>query len=72
MLTAMRKSDWLILALGIAVILMLIWTVKTLKAEAGECLRNPITYYEEKKGMVCQCGEWQGQDYVMFKDMKGG
>jgi len=51
---------------------MLIWTVKTLKAEAGECLRNPITYYEEKKGMVCQCGEWQGQDYVMFKDMKGG
>jgi len=48
--------DLLYVVLIISLIFFMFWVVNFMKTEASQCMKNPITYFEEKNdGAECYC-----------------
>jgi len=64
--------NFLYVFLIIFVILALIYTISILKSNAGDCLRNPIGYFEEKNNATCwtSCMK-DGKIYDFWGDKSG-
>jgi hypothetical protein len=57
------KKRLFLIGLGIALIVFIsfvFWFGNFLNTESSECMKSPITYYEEKTGKMCFCNDGTG------------
>jgi hypothetical protein len=47
--------DWLYVILIVGLILFMIWIVFWLQGEGKFCLAQPLNYYQNKTGVICNC-----------------
>jgi len=57
------KQRLFLIGLGVALIVFIgfiFWFGNFMQTESGECIKSPISYYEEKSDQICYCNDGLG------------